>query len=299
MTVVSLRTFFYGLVTLAACLGALLFWMPTRYNISSVENRHLVTGEASEAVLQLPLEVAVWNICKGSQEGFAADFAALASSRQLLLLQEHMENKKIGKALEPLTQHMQVDAAISFRFKGSDKATGVATASVVRPSRTEAWITKDREPVVKTPKATLVTWYPIALSTAAKDPPSNVRSNRGVSARLLVVNIHGINIAGFGALKRQLDRVRPIVQQHKGPVVFAGDFNTNTSRKREYMTKLALELNLQEMTFEPDGRMTAAFGSIPLDYVYTRGLAVEQCQVLIERTGSDHKALTFRVVAVE
>lgn len=98
--------------------------------------------------------------------------------------------------------------ATSFLYRSDHSHTGVATAAVTSPLSADSFITHDTEPVMRTPKATLACRYRLE--------------------DLLVINIHAINVVGFDAFQNQLEKVRRPLMDHAGPVVFGGDFNTNT-----------------------------------------------------------------------
>ena len=277
------------MAAIAIAIATTLLVLPTRFVLPDPDDALQTIGKAPQGEIEFPIEVLVWNIAKGGTSKFESGYRQLAFRKSLILIQEYHENPAVKKAMrEPaggLITESNKDPApqfiigTSFLFRSDDSRTGVATGSRAKTVASQSFTTRSREPIARTPKATLVTEYRIANS----------------SRSLLVVNIHGINVAGFDALCDQLNQVRPVVASHHGPVVFGGDFNTNTQAKLEFVLEYMEKLRLTETIWSNDQRMTAPFGVIPLDYVFTRGLASSAAQVMGKVEGSDHKAMVFTI----
>ncbi|MCI5144549.1 MAG: endonuclease/exonuclease/phosphatase family protein [Candidatus Electrothrix sp. AR3] len=234
----------------------------------------LERGSGSSSALKGPIHILVWNIAKGKKNRFVDDFKQVSKNKDVVLLQEFHQNDQIDQALFQNTSFFY-SIATSFIYDKDNSPTGVATGSTVQPAGSSFQITKHLEPFVKTPKATLLTEYPLADS----------------QHKLLVVNIHGMNRAGFEAFEEQLDRIRLKIENHLGPILFGGDFNTNSKEKREYLYKLINKIGLSEVVFRPDTRTVSGLSRIPLDYIFTKGLNVRDARVMEELEGSDHNAL--------
>ena len=207
-----------------------------------------------------------WNIHKSTEIGWQEDLAQLASAADLVLLQEATLEKT---PLEVLSAHEFGIFAPGYSFAGLN--SGVMTLSTVRPSSHCAL--QHREPWLQSPKATAITLYPL---TNTQD--------------LLVANLHGINFSlDSSALGEQLSAVAAQIQQHEGPVILAGDFNTWSSARKAELSGITEHLGLYGVSFAEDSRITV-FGNT-LDHMLVRGL-----EVLESRThrveSSDHNPFT-------
>jgi endonuclease/exonuclease/phosphatase (EEP) superfamily protein YafD len=166
--------------------------------------------------------------------------------------------------------------AKSFAYTMKRIPTGVLTASASAPEYTKALRSPIREPVINTPKMSLMSTYPL----------------NGTGKSLMVVNIHGINFAGWRALKNQLRELEALMAEHEGPVIFAGDFNTWRVKRLKVLQEMASRLDLRQATFDPDYR-TRVFGH-PLDHIFFRELSLEKAEVFENIASSDHKPILAR-----
>ncbi len=253
-------------------------YVPTRFVAPEESQRLTVRGQPADVGLEFPCRVLVWNIYKGDRSQFSADMTALSADCDVLLLQEYHANDRVQRSLDALTSHA-FQIATSFLYRSDGSATGVATGAVVPARSPDCFITTDTEPVSGTPKATLVCEYDLA----------------GSDDRLLVINMHAINVAGLRAFQNQLEQVRGVLDTHSGPVLLAGDFNTNTIAKQAYLREFAESFELVEMQFSADSRTTSPLLNLPIDYVFSRGVVTSQSQVAGSLDGSDHKAITFQI----
>lgn len=259
-------------------LVAVSLYVPTRFAVPAEENRLQERGQAAADGLSFPCEVLVWNIYKGDRTEFVEDMRALSADCDLLLLQEYHSSARVDMTLDELASH-SFQLGTSFLYCSDQSATGVATGAVACAAGADCLVTTDTEPVSRTPKATLVCRYRI----------------EGSSEELLVINIHAINFTGLTAFQNQLEQVRERLEAHSGPVVFAGDFNTNTAARQTYLREFMARYQLTEMEFAEDTRTTSPVLGIPIDYVFTRGLQASGPFVAGSMDGSDHKALRFRI----
>lgn len=168
---------------------------------------------------------------------------------------------------------MRYDVATSFVYEPEKIITGVATGSVTRPIAVHALISDDVEPVVHTPKAVVATTYPLQ------------------DCSLLVVNVHGRNRGGLEPLITQLEKLSGYLNEHQGPVILAGDFNTNSAAKTEWLMAFVSRLGLKVVGFDPDQRKYSKLSRQPLDWVFVRGLEIVESAVPVAQ-GSDHRPLT-------
>jgi endonuclease/exonuclease/phosphatase (EEP) superfamily protein YafD len=215
--------------------------------------------------------ILVWNMYKGSNESWEDDFKTLAQDANLLITQEMLYKGKMKKVFNNFGDFEYTTATSFYMYRKT--RTGVATISDSPATYKKFLRTANREPVVRTPKVVLITKYPLANGE-----------------ELLVANIHAINFVGAEKLRRQLDTVAREIKKHKGPAIFAGDFNTWSDKKQSYMRTINKMVGLTEAKFTgKDDRMT--FRGKKLDYIFYRGLTLKSAKVLGEIQGADHKPL--------
>ncbi len=221
------------------------------------------------------LQVLVWNIYKGEMDNFDRDIAALARDYDLLMIQEAVTTRMDAfKALSGF----RFDFGVSFGYKKDPKKfTGTMIGSTVNPQR--VWIarTTETEPIIGTPKVLTMGTYKL----------------KGREDSLLLINIHGLNVTTHGPYIRHVELAIKQMSGHKGPIVFAGDFNSRTSKRLTETREMLSRLGFSEMSFRNDERMRGAFGGEILDHVFFKGLEVVDSEVLGHLESSDHKAMVF------
>lgn len=211
--------------------------------------------------------VGCWNMQKGKKQGWLDTLRELAVHTDLLFLQEAYLTRTLRSALQE--QQLSWDLATTYSYRGSPG--GLLTTSTLPPTVVQAL--HRPEPVIKVPKAMLVTRYPLA----------------GSEQELLVVHVHIINFTlGTRPVQDQLLDLGAILAQHAGPVIVCGDFNTWKEARIDLLKDWIHEQGLNEVTFSPDHRTT--FFGHAVDYVFYRGLEVTQA-VIHEVSTSDHNPL--------
>jgi len=214
-----------------------------------------------------------WNIYKGQRTGWESDLLRFGRGKDILLLQEASLNEELQELLQKKNLYWNLNSG--FRYRGTE--TGVLVASAVRPLGSCGM--RQNEPVIGLPKTILINRYGIT----------------GSKEKLLVANVHGINITlGIGAYKAQFQALGDILKKHEGPLVLAGDFN-NWSEERVAVVDLLMEdLSLSVLPFEDEGR-TTFFGD-PVDHILFRGLE-PVAHMAHPVTSSDHNpiSVTFRL----
>ena len=196
------------------------------------------------------IQLVSWNVKKGSDPAWIEDLEKYARSVSLITLQEAM----LG----------QSSATNSFRtffwsfadgYRRGKKLSGVATYSQSQPL-TQCNL-KLIEPWLRTPKATSITQYALT----------------GTHKKLLVINLHAINYTiGLSAFRKQLVQIANILNIHDGPVIFTGDFNTWSERRKNELDKLTRRADLRVVFYPEDHRVTF-FGHV-VDYIYYRELTL-------------------------
>jgi endonuclease/exonuclease/phosphatase (EEP) superfamily protein YafD len=208
--------------------------------------------------------VLTWNARKGLDAGWLTDLASFGAAHDLLLIQEARLSDPLLLMLRERGLHWALAGA--FRFRDVD--TGVLTATRARLDH--ACMLRAVEPLVRIPKAVMVTRHPFA----------------GSSTSLLVANVHAVNFTlGTSRLRAQLEAVAAILASHDGPVILAGDFNTWSTARRRAVEAIALRLGLRPVSPDPDGR--SRFLGEPVDQIYYRGL-VPAVAMAVPVSSSDH-----------
>src|SRR5210317_163045 len=216
------------------------------------------------------ISVVNWNIQKGRNTEWVRELDEIGSQPDLLILQEASVKTNVWRDLVP--EHHE---SFAEGFGPDWSPSGVMTVSAAEPL-TECELVA-HEPWFGTRKATLITEY--ALSDTDRT--------------LLVVNIHGINFAlGISDLKNQFAQARAVIEEHDGPVVFSGDFNTWRSQRARALEEMLEALGLTALDFDVDHRKR--FFGWALDHIYVRGLYSEFATTM-QSDASDHNPMTVRL----
>ncbi len=249
-------------------------WAGQKYTIPDMAKSHIVIGESSQKSLdKQSIKLLVWNIYKGQKEHWSRDFLELAVKADLLLIQEGYLTPVMQEVMYLLGLY-RFDFGISFIYEEDGGIpTGTTIGSKVRPSLSGLLRSKDLEPVIDTPKTITFGYYPVA----------------GSQEKILVLNIHALNFTKQEAFERQIIDACNFLSQYKGPVIFAGDFNTRTKNRMKFLNEQMSALGLKELTFVDDDRMS--FMGNPLDHVFVRGLSEKHAIVLPRIESSDHKPM--------
>lgn len=220
----------------------------------------------TEEHLDTSLRFLSWNIQKASNKGWREDLRQFGNGIQLAFIQEAAVQASIAQVMP-----MRLHQAFAAGYTTAKTETGVLTLSSSPPSL-RCHLTA-REPWLGTPKATSITEHPI--------------SGRG--DRLLAVNMHAVNFAlGLGEFREQIHELEVVMDNHHGPVIFAGDLNTWSMGRQALVDTFMDKYGLLPVDFAPDLR-TTVFGNA-LDHIYVRGIRAESARVA-PVSSSDHNAL--------
>ncbi len=228
-----------------------------------------------------------WNVHKLQHDGVHGELEALVADQRVdfLLLQE-------ARACTPVPPGMGGHHALSFRSGMLERTDeGVMTVGLVPPLRAHRVRSKQRELLVLTPKAALISFFQVA--------------GRG---ELCIVNLHGLNFDPTGAqLARQLDGLRERIASFEGPLIIAGDFNTWNHARMDVVKDLTDTLDLIEVKPDeeggktgdlPEGILGRAVGFAPdlwLDRIFVRGFAPIEVSWRPEYQASDHVPILARL----
>lgn len=253
------------IVTIFALIGANA---QAKYEIPDDKNVMIRFGGCGTEILPSNFQLFVWNIKKAeAKTEWARDFERFAPKSDVVLVQEAMMDDFMPSTV--LRQkNFCWDLATS--FTDNDIATGVMSGSPIVPLSIKFLRSPGREPLANTPKMTLITEYALA----------NSREN------LLTVNIHGLNFVTDKKNREQIEKVAAVLRTHKGPIIFAGDFNTWNRNRLLKLDEILSSLKMEKQPLSNDQRR------LKLDHIYTRGLVATQASLHNDIESSDHKPIT-------
>lgn len=234
-------------------------------------------GKIKETELPPKLNILVWNLYKGQSQNFKNEYRRLTAGKDLILAQEMYLNTLALKKLNTQSEYQYVTAT-SFIKTASQTHTGTFTAAKAQRMSANMIRSEATEPVVGTPKTTVLTSYKI----------------RGTDKRLLVVNTHAVNFVSDAAYVSEMNRIANMVTLFKGAVIWAGDFNSWNMNRFQYFKNLIVTLNLKSTAMIPDERLT--FNGFALDHFYsTSDVYIASALSLKSDNGSDHSPMEFAV----
>lgn len=213
------------------------------------------------------IELLVWNV-KKFENPSALEWLKNTPSH-IILTQE-----SIASVQQKFAEELKATNAFAPGYRTFDNETsGVGMVTTLKTLLSCAW--QHEEPWLLTPKATLVS----ALKTA--------------SQIMITVNLHAINFSiGTRELQDQLDAISEVINQHTGPVVVAGDFNTWSRARTEILEEFIQQHDLRATAFKPDYRVRPF--AYPLDHILTKNVEVLETRS-IESDLSDHTPLMLKI----
>jgi endonuclease/exonuclease/phosphatase (EEP) superfamily protein YafD len=237
-------------------------------------------AQRSSISKDVPLDITVWNTFKGRRERYYDVLAAQTTDADLILLQEFRHDPLLDVTHRALFAGRDASMAVSFYTRPNREApTGVCTISAIRSIKTLLLLSRYLEPVTRTPKTAICTYYPIE------------RSDGPLDQALLVLNSHGINFRLRRPFLTQMLQFEAQLRHHTGPIILVGDFNTWERGRVRILEALVRRIGLTHIRF-PTGIKT--IGRHELDRVYVRGGDVMQQRVIVDAAASDHSLLAFQ-----
>ncbi len=230
----------------------------------------IVIDSKASALDSASINFLCWNIKKGLKPNWQEDLTDLAYGKDLVVIQEAVLHPGLTEAFDN-----SVHWTFAKGYKTKKHTTGLMTISKHQPLRRGQYTSW--EPWLATPKCISITEY--ALSDSKET--------------LFVVNVHAINFTfGVKQFRKQIDKVRKEIANHKGPIILSGDFNTWRKKRMKILDALALEHGLDALSFQEDHRKVI-FGQT-LDHIYVRALTPEST-VTYKVKSSDHNPLSVEL----
>jgi len=250
----------------------------TEFNFKPIEiftpdNSLRVIGHASEQAFGNEIKILVWNVFKAKRQNWFSDFVRLRLGQDLIVLQEAVLNSRHDHLFSE-DQLYEWVLGRSFRQRHSGLETGVKTGAITPPITARSIFSTHREPFSRTPKIVLSTRYRL----------------HNTDDLLLVLNVHAINFVSIRKYEHQLGQLLIEIDQHQGPVIMAGDFNTWRARRCDLFQNIASKMRLHEATMKQPARQNLF--PRQLDHVYYRGLKLEHIKLFDDVTSSDHHPIS-------
>jgi endonuclease/exonuclease/phosphatase (EEP) superfamily protein YafD len=213
------------------------------------------------------IRLAIWNLCKGAGGRlFEHDYRMICFRSDLILTQEALLSEKaLATFCEPGFEAVH---AASYKRRDGIRDGVMTVARVCSTPIIRRIVCKYPEPVFKTPKVALVTFYQLA----------------GASHPLMVVNLHATLIRRVKLALEEMEHLIGSLPTHEGPMILAGDFNTFTPGYLRVISKALAAIGLKHVPIPADPR--PAVGA--LDQLFVRGLDVERIYVDTTVKNSDH-----------
>jgi endonuclease/exonuclease/phosphatase (EEP) superfamily protein YafD len=211
-----------------------------------------------------------WNVQRGGDLRWTTDLAKLEVDSDLVVLQEvPLKSKPWGVP----TADQYHSFSPGYRTRRS--LTGVMTVSAAKPLTQCNFVTI--EPWLRSPKATVITEYGLT----------------NTDQTLLVVNIHAVNFTfGTHDYSKQFQQAFSVLNNHAGPILMSGDFNTWHWRRSAVLKEMTNNLGLEMLDYDEDHRKR--FLGQPLDHIYVRGLEVLESTTL-QVDSSDHNPMSVHL----
>jgi endonuclease/exonuclease/phosphatase (EEP) superfamily protein YafD len=219
------------------------------------------------------VRIASWNLHKQGDSGWQTELAHLVVGSDVLLLQE----ADLGAELRDTIERAGLSWVLASAFEYLGEEYGVLTATRARAS--SACTLRAYEPLLGIPKAALITSFRL----------------EGRDTTLAVANLHAINFApGTGEYRAQLDAIADALAAHRGPIVFAGDFNIWNDARDKAVREVMSRLSLVPVAFAADERRR--FMGRVFDWIYARDAEVVAASSWAV-SSSDHNplAVTLRI----
>ena len=243
------------------------------FSVPTHEKSLITVGACSEKVLPAKdLKVLIWNVYKGKDPRWEKEFREIVRGHDLVLLQEAITDHRMPKIwLEDFSKYAW-NMAASFNINPAH-ATGVVIGARAEFFDLKYVRSKSRELFLLTPKIALLSQFKIEAHRE----------------RLMVVNTHSLNFTTTNLFIKSIEEKLEKIHNHKGPMIFAGDFNTWNTRRWILLVQMLSQLKLHPVEFSNDSRF------FKLDHIFVRGINVHSTEILHGFKGSDHVPLEMRM----
>lgn len=153
---------------------------------------------------------------------------------------------------------------------------GVLTASQYAFAEAQARLSRKREGMFATHKSYMLSYHALAEGGS-----------------LLVVNVHAINFVRTQQFSQEIEIIKEEILGHKGPLIVAGDFNVWSRQRRLHLLQFCRSVGLKQAIMV-DPHHIKTYRQHPLDFIFYRGLALQETLAIDTHTVSDHNPLYAR-----
>jgi endonuclease/exonuclease/phosphatase (EEP) superfamily protein YafD len=214
------------------------------------------------------IHVAIWNIWKqNGGDQFRKEFSQIALGADLFLCQEAL------LTLQDLSFFVSHDHeathGATYRRRDGCRDGVLTLAKYPQCEAPIRVVSATSEPLFKTTKAALVTYYPLAKDNNKK---------------LAVINLHATLLRRPQTADLEMRRIIEPLEQHDGPAIVAGDFNTFSNHYLDAMSASLEMLGFKHAAISHDPRVPTA----RLDQAFYRGLNLLEIRVDTSYRYSDH-----------
>jgi len=215
-----------------------------------------------------------WNVYKNNTKhpDFTPFLTRYEKSLDFMLFQE--ANFRDDKQF--IVPSFAFDAAANIEFRG--EFYGVLSASRVESNHAQAYLSEGRESLIGPHKSLLLSAY------SFED-----------GSELLVLNVHAINFRENQRYHKELERFLELMQDHVGPMIIAGDFNSWNKKRMQKLHEIREKLSLNAVPFKQVDKVKSFMGN-HLDFIFYRGVELVDFKVHHDHGLSDHNPLfaTFK-----
>jgi endonuclease/exonuclease/phosphatase (EEP) superfamily protein YafD len=230
-------------------------------------------GQAKQKLLEdSTFSFLVWNVNKHRIAGLSHIFDQLPTDPDFYFLQEVsvLEHQPDVFAMRDayhwvMGKHLYLPS--------SKKISGVKTGATYHATQMEVLHSAHTESLIATPKVAVLCTYPI----------------EGTHQSLLTINVHLLNFVSLAVFAKELQLLEHRLAQHKGPLWLTGDFNTWSRARKACLMDMIAKNNMHEVALSSP--YPHRYLGKQLSFVFTRGINVEQTEVLRTITLSDHYPL--------
>lgn len=256
-------------------LSATAFAVPT-FTIPGDKETVFSSPAVGQTTLNRHFRLLSWNILKGDRmNDWVSDFRSLSPQYDLLALQEATSESIVMNEMNRLKNSYHYDFVVSWIKDKTQVKSGVLTLSKAQPVSLKWMRTDDLEPIVKTPKVTAASFFDV-----------------GGGVKIALLNIHAINAVNTDKFEKHLRQSLELIKNHKGPVIFIGDFNTRNKARIAKARSIVAEFGMKEYDFK---RIKVADMLSHLDRVYARGIIVHKVEMLENIRSSDHFPISMDI----
>ncbi len=234
---------------------------------------------------QLIRKSIVFTFCSSTQAD--KSFKELTEKQDLILIQEAYLDTKTQQLLTDLGESYSWDMAVSYIAEQVENIpTGVLTAANAKSI--SSFSQKNFESFFPTPKTILFTSYHLTN-----------KNKELMDKKLLVVNIHAI-LMSRKHLYMQLNLMVQQINQHKGPIILAGDFNTMTPTSYLKLKEIIDSLGLKEVKIETDvDKRVKSFMGQYYDIIFYKDLELVSAKAIDLKTTKNGKTSDHNPIFVE